>query len=246
MIFPVTSSKSRPQFGRPEYYLRLQNIIGLSSIVGQWPLWEAAGASAVIDVSGHLPNATPSNVTFGVDGIGDGRTAASFNGTSSYINIYSSALAGNFNAPAGTLMAWAKVNAAATWADGTTRAVAQFAVDTSSNLLTIRKSSAANTIQCVYTAGGTVKSINVTTSNINWMHLAMTWDKPGNALNFYINAIRQTPATGLGIWVGSLTATRCNIGARVSSADFWSGSIAHVILCNRALSAAEIVDSYKV
>src|SRR3990170_6915704 len=100
-----------------QYFQHIKRLFG-TALIGYWPLDEAAGASTVTDYSGQSNNGTPSNVTFGQAGIGDGRTSALFvPASSSYVNVYSAGLNTDFNGAEGTLAIWAKVSAAGVWTD---------------------------------------------------------------------------------------------------------------------------------
>lgn len=57
-----------------------KKVLGVAPSLMQayWPLWEAAGASTVKDHSPNGVDGTPSNVLFGLRGIGDGYTSAQF------------------------------------------------------------------------------------------------------------------------------------------------------------------------
>lgn len=57
-----------------------------------WPLWETPGAPVAEDVTGHGFHAPYFGVALGEPGIGDGRTAARFDGAGSRVEIWSAGL----------------------------------------------------------------------------------------------------------------------------------------------------------
>ena len=65
--------------------------IQLGNLIGYWQLSESGGLTA-IDVSGQANHGVYLNVTLGQSGIGDGNTAAGFNGTNSAADVFSSGL----------------------------------------------------------------------------------------------------------------------------------------------------------
>jgi len=213
-----------------------------SSLVAFWPLWEQAG-SVALDIAGGFRNGIYSNVTLGAEGIGDGRAAGSFNGTTSYVNIYSTLLTAAFNGAAGTLMAWAKVANAGVWTDGTQRTIARLSVD-GSNQAEISRSTVNNRMNLIYRAGGTSKIVAINSlTSVDWLKFVITWDKAIDQVIGYMAGAQQgATLTGLGTWAGSLSSTQCCLGAGTTTPTLlWSGSLARVALWNVALTAAEIL-----
>ena len=214
-----------------------------SSLLAFWPMWEQSG-SVALDIAGGFRNGIYSNVTLGAEGIGDGREAASFNGTTSVCNVYSASLAQAFNSAEGTLMAWAKVSSAGIWTEGLSRQICRLQAD-SSNFLHITRSATNNWLDIRYNAAGTLKqflpSIGAATGT-NWFCVGLTWSKSADQAKVYIAGAQSgATQTGLGTWVGALASTTANIGAQTSAAAAsWSGSIGRVALWNIALTAAEM------
>lgn len=224
-------------FSRP-YAAKLQNIFG-SSIVSYLPLWDASGSVAT-DIGGRGLNGAYTAVTLGQTGIGDGRTAASFDGSTSFVNWYSAGLASAFNASEGTLMVWGKVSAAGVWSDTTVRYLSFFRVD-GNNQVGLNKSATANRLTAVYAAGGTANLINITTSPTAFFHFGITWSKAADQVIVYLNGAQQgATLTGLGTWVGALPSTGVTVGSQQTTpSNVWSGTLAHAVLLNRAATAAE-------
>lgn len=224
-----------------EYANKVINIQP-QNLVAYWPLFEQSGAVAYdySRFSAHGMYATGGVVSLGQTGIGDGRTAASFNGTTSYVDVYSASLVQNFNPFEGTLMAWAKVANAGVWTDGAAHQVVNFTTDIN-NAIDIRKTATNNTVGGVYLAGGVSKSILTAPLNgsLSYYNTTMTWSKSADQFKVYINSVLQSTSTGLGIWGNVII--KGQIGANGSGATLWSGSIAHVALWNTPLTASQIL-----
>ena len=108
------------------YLDKIKNEFG-SSLIALWPQNDASGTQ-ITDISGHGFHGTYSNVTLGQPGIGGGvGTAAGYNGTTSYGNVYSAGLAGAFNGAAGTLLVWIKVASSSMFTDAITRSTVRLA-----------------------------------------------------------------------------------------------------------------------
>ena len=206
--------------------------------IAYWPLAESSGSVAT-DESGNARNGAYTSVALGAAGIGDGRSAATFDGSTSYCNVQGAGLTAAFSGAAGTLALWAKVSAAGVWTDGVTRLLAIFLVD-ASNFVRLRKISTANTLDAQYSAGGTIKTVQISTSTTGYFHLAATWNKAGDQFIVYFNGAQSgSTQTGLGTFAGSLATSL--IGANSTApANVHSGVEAHVALWASALSAAQI------
>lgn len=219
--------------------LRYTNKVKALGPIAYWPLAGASGATAT-DESGNGRNGTYSNVTLGATGIGDGRTAASYNGTSSFGNVFSAGFAGAVNGSAGTLMVWLKVSAVGVWSDSTNRQIVEIG-DGSNNRLTISKPAAASTLRAFYRAGGTSKNVDIATSSTGWLHVAMTWSSVADQMIAYFNGTQSgATQTTLGVWGAAPTVAL--LGAFTAAPTvLWSGDLAHVALFGSALSAAQIL-----
>lgn len=229
------------------YSRKILNLFG-SSIVGHWPLDDPIGSTVARDISGNGYNGTPSNVTFGAAGMGDGHTAASFNGTNSRCNIYSAGLDGAFDGAEGTAMVWAKVSAAGVWTDAALRFLFIFYADFD-NQIYIYRTTTDNELVAAYKAGGTEKSVVLNPiSSVGWMHLSLTWSASGDALKVYYNGSQYgTTQTSLGVWAGTLNSNQTNIGAYNATPDYeWSGFLAYTILTNTAATPAQIAQAASI
>ena len=103
-----------PLFG--EQYFNKVLGIQKADLIGHWPLNEGRNTT------------TP---------------APAFDGTNSYVNIYSASLNTAFSGSAGTFLCWAKVSGAGVWTDAAWRNLITLRVD-ASNYVEIAKSSTNN------------------------------------------------------------------------------------------------------
>lgn len=239
--------KGEPMLG-VDYSEHLLGLFGLGSIVSYLPLWESPGETVAKDISRNANNGAYTAVTLGQAGIGDGRSAASFDGSTSFCNWYSAALVAAFNGAEGTLMLWAKVVNAEVWTNGVTSCFGALFTD-ASNEIELLKSNTNNTLRFYYRAGGTAaKDRSITVSPIEWFSIVMTWSKSDNQVRTYYNGLEQlTPMTTLGTWVGSPISSRCVIGAlTITPSQVINGLLAHALLLNRAATAAEISEAHRI
>jgi Concanavalin A-like lectin/glucanases superfamily len=208
------------------------------------PMDEPSG-SVAFDRSGNGRNGAYTGVALGQPGIGDGRTAAAFDGATSYCNMYSPSLALAFSGAAGSQIIWCKVGAPGVWTDGVTRRAMYMLVD-ASNRAGLFKPTTSNEIDCLYVAGGTALGAAKTAfSPTIWFHLGLTWNKVADQMIFYVNGAAITPiSTGLGTFAGSLSSTQTLIGSlSTAAAQVWNGLMAHAAVFNRALSASEVLSA---
>lgn len=211
--------------------------------IAYWPMDESSGAVA-FDRSGNSRNGAYTGVALGATGIGDGRTSASFDGTTSYNNVFGASLAAAFNNQEGTAIVWIKASASGIWTDGVNRRFLRFAVD-ANNQVVFNKSSSNNNTDILYVAGSVTKGVTVSTfgGSTAWNCIGITWSKSADQVKAYGNGVQvSATTTGLGVWAGSIAATTTLIGAFVTTpTNVWSGSLAHCAIWNRALSAAEML-----
>jgi hypothetical protein len=209
--------------------------------IGYWPLADPIGSASAGDESGLRAHGSYTNIALEQAGIGDGRTAALF--SSSYVNIYTAALDAVFNGGEGTLAIWFQFQSAGIWTDATARQFLQLRTD-ANNQATIRRTTTNNQLQAQYVAGGTSKTVNITSlgGSVAWNHFAMTWSKSADQVIAYINGAQSgATQTGLGTWAGALNSTACLIGASTTTpGNPMSGLLAHAAAWNTPLSAAQI------
>jgi hypothetical protein len=211
-----------------------------SSLIAYWPAWEPSGTT-IVDASGNARTGTYTAVTLAQPGIGDGRTAATFDGTTSLGNIYGASLAAAFSPLAGTAVIWFKVASAGVWTDGASRYLFNLRAD-ANNRVSFRKSATNGTFTFEYVAGGTSETVSVgSLSSTGWVFAAITWDKAGDTVRMGLNGGLSGAQTGVGVWAGALAATATLLGANASTpTNVWSGSVAHAAVWSATLTAGEI------
>lgn len=220
-----------------EYYQRVRNMYPIS----YWPLYDPVGSSIAEDVM-LLGDGTPSNVTFGVAGIGDGKTAGSFNGSTSHVDVYSSALNSAFNHDELTMSVWGKVSGVGVWTDAVERYLFKLGAGLQ-NRVGLYKDSASNKLSAWYYGGAVGSFIGFTSfSSLNWFHFAITVSKANDQFIGYLNGVASSPTTTLPTWIGNLSSVECMIGAYQSGSNVFSGSLAHVAVWDRVLTPSEILE----
>lgn len=207
-----------------------------------WTLGDASGTAAVDEMG--LGNGTYNSVTLAQPGIGDGKTSVLTSATS-YINVYSAALAAAFNPAECTLLIWSKI-AAAQWADGASRWMIQLRTDLNNRIL-IAKDTAANSYRFTYVAGGTTNTLTYTTDGREtFFQIALTISKSagasGEAKLFFNGSQVGATQTGLGTWVGALNNGRCVIASDngAAASNSFIGNLAHAAVWSRALTPTEV------
>jgi hypothetical protein len=211
----------------PTYEQRLIQIFG-TDLKRYWPL----EIDATEKVVGELN--TPTGITY-VNGM------AQFNGTSSNINIFQSALAAALTFREVTISLEAQVNGQADWSDATYRSLFYFRTD-NSNYVWAFKSPTANFISIIYQGAGAAKELDVSLSTLNKFRLTMTYSNSNGRLRFYINdsmAIAEWPMTAN--YTGPIIQAR--IGSdNAGTAFFWKGGIGRTFVAAREATAAEVAD----
>jgi len=211
--------------------------------IAYWSMAEPSG-SVALDESGNGRSGAYTGVTLGNAGVGDGRTAAGFDGATAYNNVYGAGLAGAFNGAEGTAFVWGKVSAAGIWTNGVEGRLLSIRVDNSNSIM-LRKYTSNNTLRVFYIAGATGLTVDITTSTTGWFHLAVTWSKAADQVKAYFQGTQSgATQTGLGVWAGALQATGVNVGAALTTpANVFNGLEAHAAIFSRALSAAEVLSA---
>lgn len=201
-------------------------------------------AGALLDGVLGTGSATP---IMGQAGIGDGRSAFSFDG-GDIVNVYTSQLASRFDGAKGWLLIWVRIPDAAVWADATNRRFLRFFVD-GSNSVSVDKGIAANQVRFIYQAGGTLDFFGDTSlaGSTNWFLMTLTWDKVADEAKGFINGVQVgSTMTTLGTWAGTLASNGCILGAGdLGGGNAHKGLLAHAAVgAGRALTPAQIAGVY--
>jgi lysophospholipase L1-like esterase len=228
-------------FRRRSGYARRVLATQRSQLVAYWPLDELAGTVAANREGTSARNGTHKGAGEPLVGqVAAPFTAPLWDGTNDYTNIQTASLAA-FSATAGTLACWLRVVPAA-WTDAMVRRALILQAD-SGNRIIVEKTSTSDQLALYYVAGAVTKSITKCRASLaasGWVHLALTWDKPGDAVKAYFNGVQEgSTQTALGVWAGSLGVSVIGAASLVPGQP-WSGNLAHVGIWRTALTAGEI------
>ncbi len=209
-----------------------------------WPLWETSGNIAE-DISGNGNNGQYTGVLLGQPGIGDGRTAPFFDGTSDFVDILFGGFGPLFNGAEGSISIWGIVENVGVWTDGDARDIVRLREGlASADLLIIRKLNPSQ-LQFRYstdTAGAYI--FNAATNDINWFHAAITWSQAGALTEFYFNGAVVGPSgNSAAPWGADPNGIANTIGASETTPfSVWQGNIAHAAIFDYELSPAQVLD----
>lgn len=199
-------------------------------------------SSAYGDPANNPLSGTHTGVTVGQPATAALGLAVLDDGATSFTNIYSAEINSMFDPGAFSLLIFAQAANAGVWTDTTIRRLVSLRSDASNRFLTGRTAT-NNDLQIFYNAGGTAKSVNITTSTLDWFMIAVTVNKGANEMKVYFNGV-QTGSTqsGLGIWVGNLDIAQSVIGATSTiPTNTWDGFRTRVALYREALDADTIL-----
>lgn len=204
----------------------LRSTYGASAV---FPLVNATGGAVPEFVNGW--NGTYSNVT-PQDAAGPvpSTLAPTFNGTTSYMDIFTAGLAGAFNPAALSVFIFVKLPSGA-WTDATIRYLFDIQVN-NGNRVYMRKNGTNNQIRVQYGAGGTFKTVDSTALGglTSWLGMGATVDTVADELKFYGNGSQLgSTQTALGTWVGTIATALIGSQPAPPSAVF-SGQEAYMAL----------------
>ena len=210
-------------------------VLGYSPIA-YWPLNDAAGTQATELVNGW--HGVSSNVTWGATGIGDGETAASFNGSTSYIDLFSAALAAAFDMDEATVMMWVQMDQQQRAAiDG----IFDFFDDSNNYFRSYKNANSTDTYMFRNGSGTNVVGSFSGPTYTNWNCFAITASVTADAQCYYVNgAVADTQDSGLAAAADVIAYAR--VGRYRDNNFPMDGNLAHVALFDSALSAATIAD----
>jgi hypothetical protein len=235
----------------PAPFTKIRKVIETEpdDLIGYWPLNEADGTIAINNEGTSARDGTYADVVPNSISGPDGRPAPLWDGSpSNYCDIYSASLASAFSGAVGTAMVWGRVFNSGVWTDGFDRMFLYIAVD-SSNYIMIEKDAGVNTINAKYVAGGTQKSVGISTSDMGWVQVAITWDASEDEVKVYFNGLQSgSTQSGLGVWAGAIGSTLCAVGALGTIGFFSSfeGYLSHAALWTTALTASQIAEIYAI
>jgi hypothetical protein len=212
-----------------------------ANLIGHWHLNDPSGTVAH-DASSQMNNGAYTACTLGQTGMGDGHGAASFDGSTSFCNIYSTALNADFNGAEGSFCIWFKVANAGVWTDGVGRYIMHLAASLTTDFIRILKTTTNNRIELTYLAGSVTEVYNLAISSVDWNHIGMTWSKAAEQVKYYLNGTLLETDVTLGVWAGALRTINTALGARATTpSSVWSGYLAHASLWTTPLPAQAIL-----
>jgi hypothetical protein len=224
-----------------------QRVLALNPIA-YWKLDDTSGSQAT-DYSGNGYHGAYSGATLAGDTFLNGDAAPSFDGVNDFVNVYSAGFAGAFDGNEGTVVAWAKVANAGTWADGVLRFVSYFRADGGSSQIQISKFPASDLLFIERLPSGIPAYAFFNTSSTDFIPIAITWSKLLDETRHFASGSQQgATSTGIGTWSESLEPNFAMLGAYRSDVGnaSWHGAIAHVSVFDYALSPAQVADISQV
>jgi len=232
-----------PRLGKRGVVTYVDKVLGYNPIA-YWPLWETAGVTATCLVNA-AQNGTYTGATLANGTAPDGSPCPLFDGINDYCVVYSVPFRDAFNTANGAVMAWLRVQNVGVWSDAADRYGIFFSADGGNNSLRLYKISVNNYVEGRYQAGGVAKNVQYDTSgDLNWFHLAVTWDTTADEMKtFYNGAQVGVTRSSLGVWAGNLSILYTNIGSVLNSGLLlWQGWIAHVVALDFTPTPAQVAD----
>jgi len=102
----------------------------------------------------------------------------------------------------------------------------------------------SNEVRVAYKGGGANKTAVITDAIENdgkWHHIAATWDTTADQLKIYLDGTLKATTTGLGTFVGSVSAT--SIGNNTAGANFINATLVDVAIFQRVVPITELIAS---
>lgn len=184
---------SPPALLDPGYQQRLLTTRS-AALIGLWPLSEAAGPLAA-DLSPRGSHAAYSGagLTFGVPGMGNGKTGVAFDGADSYVQICRTAFTTfetDWNGNLFSMLAWGRVDSAQRWEDASTyRYLAHVRAADATYYAVMGKSSANRQLEWRRRSGGAIVAITHTfnpAAPLDWFCMGLTCDQSKPLLTAYL------------------------------------------------------------
>lgn len=223
-------------------------------LIAYHKLNEPSGATSAIDYSSEANDAaySASGVTLGVTGVGDGNTAARFDGNNSHVLLGDAAFAAAWDGDKGSAIAFAKVDSASRWTDSATYRY-PYHIRSSVNSLyyiVFGKTSNDNQLTWRRRTGGGITEILHTHSGTGWFMQGLTWDLAADEVKAYFNgALVSTGGNSLATWPTSgqePDGGETVLFAGSTSAQEWIGDGAHVATwADRVLTDSDMQAIYE-
>ncbi len=214
-------------------------VLALSP-VAYWILNESSGAD-VADATGNTPDGTASGVTWGVDGIGDGNTAAGFDGINDSIDVISAELAAVFDADEGAISFWV-------WHDSAGAAAYRgpFEINQDADNSFAMYGRPNTNMVSLARLGGTQNSTAIPSAipQDRWVHQVIVWSKTADFLrNYQGGTLMGTPDTSYdGTFSGPIDTATLGLGGSF----YLDGRQAHVALFDFPLTPEQVASLAEV
>lgn len=204
--------------------------------------------TVMLDSSGNARHGVYSGTTPGILNTATQTQSRRFDSLTDGARWHSASLEAAWSWSAYTLLAYARVNSAGVWSDGTTRHIIRV-VNTGLGIISqIKKHTTASQIQWECNVNGS--NTNVTLSlggTLGWFAVALTFSDADNRARFYA-ARRGVPATLVAERAqasspsGALSPDRCTVGCSNYSTlvDLFDGDIFPAAIVKREASIAEL------
>ncbi len=233
-------------------YWRFVLEIAPANLVAYWPLTADSG-NADLGPSGYT--LTPTAITYTAatatsGGVPNFGMVSTYDGASSRY-VIPEALENTMNFNLGTLMVW-WMHPAALWGDATARRIIVIGEDTNNRLI-VNKGNAANRFQAYRLANANINSpfgqIDMPSGGGVWHCCIYSWNSVSTTnTRVYNDGASIISGNNANTYTGGITPAviGASIGASFSGSNpMAAGSqIAHVVIWNRQLSAAEIAALY--
>lgn len=227
----------------------IQKNLGYSPIA-YWPLLESSGTIAECLVNPAQNGTYERDVAImGTGaGIGDGGTAPIFNGINGVggdaINVHSAALNAALNGALITLVGWGIVKDIGSWT-GVFRRIIELAVDGNNKTFLMMWSGTGDMLLGRNGGGILDQAVGQTNYMLNWFCAAVTVSEAADEVKGYLDGVQQGGIeTGLGAYVGNLSATNTNISSDDITGPFstWEGRLAHIMAFDKVLTQPQLAD----
>lgn len=219
------------------------SVVAADTPVAWWRLDEGSGSSSAADSSGNSHTGSPTSVTFGVASAPAGmtQTCASFNGTTSKIDITGYGGPGGINSPAQSYEAWVNRNNTST--AGRFIANAHNPGTPNGGFACRVNGTAQAEIDLWNASFGGFPTSGGSVAATGWVYLAFVLTGSNGNVLVYVNGSQvasssesnNTPLTGTG---------DVNIGCQTGGFDFWNGYLCQVAIYNYNLTSTQVTNHY--
>ena len=215
-----------------------------SHIIGLWGLQEESGTTAIDSSGKNNSAALVGTITHQQSGIESFKSTKIIpSGATGGINLYSSGFNSLFSGAEGFVNMWVKADANSSWITNN-KTLFTFYVDENNQIVFKVYTDAAGTSMFIlyYIAGGVNKSIStIPLYGTRFWNLGIRWSKSNDALDIFINGVKQKTVSGLGTWVGTLDASSNYAASGKWAENTFPGYFSHVMLLDYAPIDADIL-----